>query len=389
MSSNYDMSLSEKDFQNRIYNETEIRDNICEILNIDSSQCRFYREVEFINGITSDFIICDNNYEMKAIIECKRADIGVTEYVRGVGQLFQYEYFQEEKIQPKKITQIKYTSVNNENILIIPSGFIKNTSLNIGRFKYPKNSRILEVHDSNNVVREITKNELKRISESENKNIITICQYYVRDNRLFECFILIKVLYFLECVGLKNFNRKEIENEFLRKIMVINNRNWRNAFITLSSLGIIDNNKIKKQALIYTNVSIEIFINSIYEEYIFFFIDEIMEILVENSYKMIVNLNNAQISCLLRKKYNNKDILYLTDSSERYISSWLNIMKDDFGCIDFEAKSSLREIKYIPKELNSSIRVQKIKKYSKAKNYTDSLGKKLKNILKEYEGNLL
>ena len=131
MSSNYDMSLSEKDFQNRIYNETEIRDNICEILNIDSSQCRFYREVEFINGITSDFIICDNNYEMKAIIECKRADIGVTEYVRGVGQLFQYEYFQEEKIQPKKITQIKYTSVNNENILIIPSGFIKNTSLNI------------------------------------------------------------------------------------------------------------------------------------------------------------------------------------------------------------------------------------------------------------------
>ena len=53
------------------------------------------------------------------------------------------------------------------------------------------------------------------------------------------------MLYFLECVGLKNFNRKEIENEFLRKIMVINNRNWRNAFITLSSLGIIDNNKIK------------------------------------------------------------------------------------------------------------------------------------------------
>lgn len=42
----------------------------------------------------------------------------------------------------------------------------------------------------------------------------------------------------------------------------------------------------------------------------------------------IINLKNNEIGEIIRQKYKNKDILFLTDSNNRYISSWLNIMRE-------------------------------------------------------------
>ena len=219
----YEIEL-EKEFQNRIHTTKDIKEDLLKLLNIES-ECQFLREVEFINGITSDFIIYDiNTNEMQAIIECKRADIGVTEYVRGVGQLFQYEYFQEKKISPYKYKDIKYNSNVNNNILLIPSDFIKNTNLNIGRFKYPKNSIIFEIHSKNNRIRKISIDELEKLAEAVENDLTTISQYYVRDNRLFECYIAFKVIALLNNFNI-SMNRPEIEEKLLRKIDVINNRN--------------------------------------------------------------------------------------------------------------------------------------------------------------------
>ncbi len=356
-------NIAEKDFQEKIASSSDIKKNILEILELDNeiNNFNFEREIEFINGITSDFIIYDNSKEMKAIIECKRADIGVTEYVRGVGQLFQYEYFQDEQIAPRKHFDMVYNNKFNNNILIIPSSFIRNTNLNIGKFKYPKNSMILEVHIANNRVRKITNKELKELANAIDNDLLTISQYYVRDNRLFECFIAFQLTVLLNQLN-TNMGRKDIENKLLRKINVINNRNWRNAFITLSSLGFLSSRaKIIDTQLSLVQMDVCSFINLLYKDYLYPFIDLIMEVLSANATNGVVNLSNKEIGELIRNKHNGKDILYVTDSDDRYISSWLNIMRDDLGCIAFKSRKRERKINYIPKELTDQERIKKIK----------------------------
>ena len=378
-----DEKIQEKQFQDLIFKNKNIKENILNLLNLDIEKCKFEKEVEFINGITSDFIIYDDDEkEMKAIIECKRADIGVTEYIRGVGQLFQYEYFQDKNIPPKKIYNVKYNRNINNNVLIVPSTFIKNTNLNIGRFRYPENSKIFEIHIDSHRVREITEEELLRLSKANESNFITISQYYVRDNRLFECYIAFQMVALLNQFKLE-YQRKKLEEEILRKIPVINNNNWRNAFITLSSLGFLKS-KVKIVDSFYNLLKLDVYsyINLLYKEYLYPFIDLIMEVLKENEKDGIINLKNNEIGEIIRQKYKNKDILFLTDSNNRYISSWLNIMRDDLGCIDFDSRKSIRKINFIPKELNENERINKIKIFSKSREYIENFNEIKKGIIK-------
>ena len=378
-----DEKIQEKQFQDLIFKNKNIKENILNLLNLDIEKCKFEKEVEFINGITSDFIIYDDDEkEMKAIIECKRADIGVTEYIRGVGQLFQYEYFQDKNIPPKKIYNVKYNRNINNNVLIVPSTFIKNTNLNIGRFRYPENSKIFEIHIDSHRVREITEEELLRLSKANESNFITISQYYVRDNRLFECYIAFQMVALLNQFKLE-YQRKKLEEEILRKIPVINNNNWRNAFITLSSLGFLKS-KVKIVDSFYNLFKLDVYsyINLLYKDYLYPFIDLIMEVLKENGKDGIINLKNNEIGEIIRQKYKNKDILFLTDSNNRYISSWLNIMRDDLGCIDFNSRKSIRKINFIPKELNENERINKIKIFSKSREYIENFNEIKKGIIK-------
>ena len=378
-----DEKIQEKQFQDLIFKNKNIKENILNLLNLDIEKCKFEKEVEFINGITSDFIIYDDDEkEMKAIIECKRADIGVTEYIRGVGQLFQYEYFQDKNIPPKKIYNVKYNRNINNNVLIVPSTFIKNTNLNIGRFRYPENSKIFEIHIDSHRVREITEEELLRLSKANESNFITISQYYVRDNRLFECYIAFQMVALLNQFKLE-YQRKKLEEEILRKIPVINNNNWRNAFITLSSLGFLKS-KVKIVDSFYNLLKLDVYsyINLLYKEYLYPFIDLIMEVLKENEKDGIINLKNNEIGEIIRQKYKNKDILFMTDSDNRYISSWLNIMRDDLGCIDFESRKSIRKINFMPKELDENERINKIRIFSKSREYIENFDQIKNDIIK-------
>lgn len=374
--------MLEREFQDKIYNSLEIQENLVNALDIDQNSFLLKREIEFVNGITADFIISNTETnEMQAIIECKRADIGVTEYVRGVGQLFQYEHFQKKGIRPKNLSQIIYNDRENRNILVIPSSFIANTNLNIGLFCYPETAKILEVHVNNNRVREISKDELTKLAGATVESLKTISQYYVRDNRLFECYIALRVIGILKHLHI-SLNRSEIENKILRQVEVINNRNWRNAFITLSSLGFMSRrdglSNIEAQLI---PADVYNFIASMYKDYLYPYIDILMDILIENSTGNMCNLNNQQISNLIRTRYEGKDVLFLTESNGRYISSWLNIMRDDFGCIQFEARSSERKIIYKPSELHQSDLTRKIKENSNAKQYVDSFEANINRII--------
>lgn len=370
--------IQEKLFQELIKNNNSIQSYILDALDLDSVNADFDKETKYINGITSDFTIISNS-EITAIIECKRADINVTEYVRGIGQLFQYDYFYRKNITPKNLSALTYNSNKFVSVLIIPSTFIKNTQLNIGRFAYPKTFKLLEINLNNNYVRQITEDELNTLANAANENLVTISQYYIRDNRLFELYICLK---YLRIKGSFNnrekLNRKDLE-ENLRKVETINNRNWRNVFISLSLLGFINsNNQLTEIGLIMSNKDYSDFILNMYQDYLKPFIDEIMDTLTSDKSSSI-KISNDEISRKLRDKHGGKDILFLTESQNRYISSWMNILRDDFGCVQFRPRNSKREILYHPKELNELTLKNKISSNTSANKYIekfDSLAKK-------------
>ena len=59
---------------------------------------KFEKGRKYLNNIIPDFKITKNN-EIIALVECKGANINVTDYVRGLGQLAQYESFWEKNIK--------------------------------------------------------------------------------------------------------------------------------------------------------------------------------------------------------------------------------------------------------------------------------------------------
>ncbi len=346
-----------------ILHRPEIRSGINSILSL-SDYTKYIHEDTYINGITADFTLIDNN-EIKAIIECKASDIGVTDYVRGIGQSLQYEFFYKKNISPRGYN----FSYNFNSILLFPSSVVKDNSFNIGMFKYPNTTLLFEINEFNNIVRKIEQSELDKLAQATYSNLVTISQYYFRDNRIYEYYILLKFLAFLQFKGYNSIDRKKLELNYLRQIETQNNNNWRNAFITLSSLGLITSQNLPSPfGITLAHLSFEQFASKFMFSYMQPYVNEIYEVF--NGHNKI-NLNNQQIREIIYKKYGNRDVLFLTESEGRYISSWLNILRDDFGCIDFLPRNSQRNIKYYPLQLNELSLQDKIKQYSKAYQYID------------------
>jgi len=82
-------------------------------------------------------------------------------------------------------------------------------------------------------------------------------------------------------------------------------------------------------------------------------------------------ISNKEISNKIRKIYNGKDVLFVTDSAERYVSSWLNIFRDDYGCISFKDRHNDRQINYNPLELKKEALIKRLNNNTVSKNYID------------------
>jgi len=95
--------------------------------------------------------------------------------------------------------------------------------------------------------------------------------------------------------------------------------------------------------------------------------------------KTSIELNNQDIKKLIYSKYRNRDVLFLTESDGRYISSWLNILRDDYGCLEFEPRNKKRVIKYNPSDYNENALKQKIKNNSIAYKYINRFNSLLKD----------
>lgn len=364
--------IRERYFHDFVIKNDNVKIGILSILGLseDLSKLNLIHEDTYLNGITADFTLIYDD-KIRAIIECKAGDIGVTDYVRGIGQVLQYEYFNENNISPKGF---HYHNQFN-SILLIPSSVFLNKNFNVGKFKYPKSTHLIEINDYNQVARLVSSEELKKLSEVENNDLICISQYYVRDTRLFEIYMLLRYLCFLQFKGNKNVKRKEIEIQMM-KTESINNRNWRNVWISLSSLGFINSTNLPTKAgLEFGMMEIEDFLLMMYKSYVKPYLDILMNYFYQNplnTNKSLQEIRNDFIA-----KYLGKEILFFTQSQTRYLSSWLNILRDDLGCIDFVTRSNERTLYYNPFELNDDILKMKIKEHTKATPYIT----KLKNII--------
>ena len=94
MSIREEISKREIKYHDMLIKSDDLKKDILSILESDTdlSKLNLIHEDRYINGITTDFT-CVYDNKIKAIIEVKAADIGVTDYVRGIGQVLQYEYF--------------------------------------------------------------------------------------------------------------------------------------------------------------------------------------------------------------------------------------------------------------------------------------------------------
>ena len=147
--------MAEKDIQHYLATNKNAQRSLKKIIGIEEENIEFKREETFINGITVDIMIYSKtNNNIYSLVECKGTNINVTDYVRGIGQTLQYEYFYEEKIPP--INEYSFKFYNGfKTIFIITSDFAKFTKINLSKFKYPETVTIVEINTHNYNLREI------------------------------------------------------------------------------------------------------------------------------------------------------------------------------------------------------------------------------------------
>ena len=64
------------------------------------------------------------------------------------------------------------------------------------------------------------------------------------------------------------------------------------------------------------------------------------------------NISLFNLNKQIRSNNGGKEVLFVTQAETKYISSWLNIFRDDFGFINFAPKKTDREINYNPLKIS-------------------------------------
>lgn len=369
------LSMEEKTLHDIINSNKNVQEAILLALGGNTDAYSFISEDQYPNGIYVDFTV-KNKDKVSFILELKGDDIGVTEYIRGIGQVYEYQHFID-----KKMSSHNYQFEESAcSVYCFPSGLLKNNGYNIGLFKYPEKTKIIEVNEVNKSVRLISEDELTRLAKnSQDETKVSISQYYIRDTRLYELYICLKYCTYRKLLGATKIDRKEAEINFLRQIQSPDNNNWRNVFISLSSLGLIDSNNLPTPTgFAYANGSYEDFCYSIYESYIKEYIDLLMTVLIrikdEGGYSTEnVYAPYCDISKKISEIFNGKKVVFVTDSDNRYLSSWMNIMRDDFMCIGFVPRTNTRKIEYNICELNEKAIKDRIRKNNDANRYIKKL----------------
>ena len=205
-----------------IVEQNNLRNSILSLLDIDNvdNEIEFVHEDQYPNGLYADFTVKKGN-KVYAIIECKGSDIGVNDYVRGIGQILEYQHFADSHMSVKGYEYEDSAC----SVYFLPSSVLRNRNFNIGLFKYPEKSKIIELNEHNKNVRLISEKELQELASAVNNDLVTISQYYIRDNRLYELYLCLKYCQYNKLCGKNEVKRKDAEENFIRKLETPNNKN--------------------------------------------------------------------------------------------------------------------------------------------------------------------
>ena len=354
--------MDERSLHKLIMDNKSVQTDIVELSGFDLRDgFEFISEYRLQNNMIVDFAVKSGN-DLLMLIELKGSNIGTNDFVRGIGQLHQYINLPKSKY---KLTRFN-VSKDFKALLIIPSSVFINKII-ASDFHFPLGGYIYEINEKNYALRVIDDTIAVNLLE-DNINIKLISSYYFRDNRLFELYILLRYIDVISTLQPNKINRNDIKDRFLVKLNVINNGNWVNAFITLSSLGFIDkDNRITRIGTDLSRLSYEEFCYEIYKNYIEEYILELFQAINFDDKKIIIISNKELMEKIV--EMNGAEVRFLTQSNARYISSWLNILRDDFGCIDFKSRSSKRKLIYDINKYNKNTIIEEIKKNTNAKDY--------------------
>ncbi|CAM11340.1 hypothetical protein PA0005 [Candidatus Phytoplasma australiense] len=334
--------MNENKLTDLILKDDNFKKNFARLLNIDDFIIQ--KEEKFIDNIKADFCFYNHKNKIIAILECK-GQVGITEYIRGVGQILQYQGFKENNIFDKFLNETKV-------ILVVPSSvFGKKSHFNPAKVFYPKETELLVINNQNHTLNLFNPNKIyKNKKQTSAFKKIDICPYYFRDTRIWELYFWLKEIHNLNIISYKKIHRKkDIEDNiikqnkkiFYKNILLENNP--RNALITLSSLGLVDyNNVLTDIGQNIATLDLENFCLKLIKDYF----QDIVEVLLfaldelgkKQNKKYLEKISYNQIVEVIKKEFDNQDILFLTDSQNRYISSWMNVLKKDLGCINFLSK---------------------------------------------------
>jgi len=208
-------------------------------------------------------------------------------------------------------------------------------------------------------------------------NTIQLSPYYFRDTRVAELYIvLLEIIKKYKIHNHNKINRTECGG-ILERYNTVNKGNARNVFIALSSLGFIDSENIPTiKGMDIARFDFPNFCATIIFEYYKPFINVLFRsfdfIQKQNDTYNLKSISNTEISQIIHSFYN-KDIYYLTESNGRYISSWLNSLRDDFGCINFKPKQQTKEIvinynplyskEYTARFIKENVKIDYLEKY--------------------------
>ena len=220
--------MVEKDLHRMIQTDKNLQEKLIRCLQLNpKSNFQFISEDQFPNGMMVDFTLTIDD-EVKALIELKGDDIGINDFVRGTGQVFQYQNFIDLQYSIKQ-----YVFNDAFTVYLFPSSVITSGKYNIGLLCYPEKCKLVEFVESSQTFREITKKDLMTFAGKKKAKAVTVSHFYVRDNRLIELYIGLRYLCLFYLQGKAIPSRKNMEL-FLKKLDVPNKNNWRNVFISLS-----------------------------------------------------------------------------------------------------------------------------------------------------------
>lgn len=300
-------------------------------------------EVEVENKITIDHVIYNQqNGKAIALIESKGGDIGITEFLRGIGQVTQYQqHIQQNKVLSYDDKCLTYLAFPDELF----------NSFDITKLAFPQSIKLLVLNSKNDSCMVLDPRANVR-SEAVSPNLVRISPYYIRDNRLGELY-----------VGLLELRKRSLAipfghrvnrnmDELATQVGFPNPGNARNIGISLSSLGLIDAfNRPTSIGFDFAEKSYGGFVTEILNDYLYPYVNTIFRALLDLSVERTnLVMTWSDLKENIKRIWGNKDVMFLTESENRYISSWMNILRDDVGAIDFTPNAQTKEvnIKYFP-----------------------------------------